>query len=958
MNVTNEVEKVVQVAVEVPRTIEVEKVVSKTVEREKVVEVERPTTVTVEVPVEVERIVQKVVPVDKIVEKIVQVPQMVERVVQVHSENTKVVEVEKIVEKIVKVEVPKAVPTTEVVIQERFKEVPTIVEKVVNVPKTVRDIQVVQQVLEKIVQITVEVPKVVEIERMVEKLVEVPKVVELEVLVPQLIKVNQVIEKLVEKIVPVNVVKEVIKEITTNNEKIVAINSGNTQVKEVEVFRDKIIEVPKVVEIPSTKNVFETQLQVVDRIEQKEIPIYSSVEKIIEVPHILEKIVERIVVMPQVVEVLKYVHEIAESDSLVGVGLDVSVQEAKYRDLYGKLKIQFDLVLTQLRQLKVRQPDLRAVIEILEAYLVEFDRLAAVQRIVKVPHDVVVEKEVMKPILVPTKDSSFLRGELALSLLVEKLILELKRVKKENPSVRFNLDDDVQLVFLSELGTPGTGLSSELAGALKTYTDGALKKFNALGGSWTRDHELMLNTILQERFTMANIIKNANLEIEKAKAISDKRLEGLRRYKQTNSVFQEKYKKLEGILNQIVSGGPSVNTVVISSLGSVMKDFSDFWNKDFATIVIEDEPIRIFGDIHGTGEDFTRLQGLYREALYNVDLLRGKLIESEKARVSTGTLQVDQSRTIDALRREIAEQQEEIKQLRSQAGVNASQVATSQHTDVELRTLKSRNSDLEAQLRTQKNDYENQIRALESKIRDNQQKIETLERQLRSASKPDDSSRVTGPVTPSSQTSFAATSTPKPATSGTTYGAQGTYSASSYTPSSTSSYGATTPTTSAAKPVGQSTSTTAGYGYGSTGTLGSTTYGATTGAGTSAVAGTGATTYTSGYGASGLTGSLSSSGSLTSSGQRVSGTAGTTGSTYTSGTSGYTYGSTGATGASGAGLSSSGTRLGATATTTTTGAAGTSTYSSSYTSSGSSGLTGSYTSGTYGSTGYTYGQRQ
>ena len=44
-------------------------------------------------------------------------------------------------------------------------------------------------------------------------------------------------------------------------------------------------------------------------------------------PQILEKIVERIVVMPQVVEVLKYVHEICECDNL-GVGLtgDIEVQ--------------------------------------------------------------------------------------------------------------------------------------------------------------------------------------------------------------------------------------------------------------------------------------------------------------------------------------------------------------------------------------------------------------------------------------------------------------------------------------------------------------------------------------------------------------------------------------------------------------------------------------------------------
>lgn len=48
-------------------------------------------------------------------------------------------------------------------------------------------------------------------------------------------------------------------------------------------------------------NHVEQEIQVIDRFEQKEVPVYTTVEKIVEVPQILEKIVERIVVMPQVV---------------------------------------------------------------------------------------------------------------------------------------------------------------------------------------------------------------------------------------------------------------------------------------------------------------------------------------------------------------------------------------------------------------------------------------------------------------------------------------------------------------------------------------------------------------------------------------------------------------------------------------------------------------------------------
>ena len=80
----------------------------------------------------------------------------------------------------------------------------------------------------------------------------------------------------------------------------------------------------------------------------------STSERIVEVPYLLEKIVEKIVIMPQVVEVLKYVHEIVEEESLgVAVGADVSVQEAKYKELYANIRVYFEQVLVELRRLKV-----------------------------------------------------------------------------------------------------------------------------------------------------------------------------------------------------------------------------------------------------------------------------------------------------------------------------------------------------------------------------------------------------------------------------------------------------------------------------------------------------------------------------------------------------------------------------------------------------------------------------
>src|SRR5207247_1906529 len=102
-----------------------------------------------------------------------------------------------------------------------------------------------------------------------------------------------------------------------------------------------------------SKNYVETKAQIVDRFEQQIVPIFNTVEKIIEIPYILEKIVEKIVIMPQIVEVIKYVHEIVEQETLgVAIGVDVRVHETQYRNLYAKLQTQFETLLIELRRLK------------------------------------------------------------------------------------------------------------------------------------------------------------------------------------------------------------------------------------------------------------------------------------------------------------------------------------------------------------------------------------------------------------------------------------------------------------------------------------------------------------------------------------------------------------------------------------------------------------------------------
>ena len=53
------------------------------------------------------------------------------------------------------------------------------------------------------------------------------------------------------------------------------------------------------------------------------------------------------------------------------------------------------------------------------------------------------------PILVPNKDSKLIKEELSLTILIEKLVKEIKRIKKTNSNVRLEIDNEIGNFFFS-----------------------------------------------------------------------------------------------------------------------------------------------------------------------------------------------------------------------------------------------------------------------------------------------------------------------------------------------------------------------------------------------------------------------------------------------------------------------------------------------------------------------------
>lgn len=63
--------------------------------------------------------------------------------------------------------------------------------------------------------------------------------------------------------------------------------------------------------------------------------------------------------MPQIVEVLKYVHEVVEEETLgVAVGVEVATHEQKYKMLTQNLKSNIGLLLTEIRKIRNTNPAL------------------------------------------------------------------------------------------------------------------------------------------------------------------------------------------------------------------------------------------------------------------------------------------------------------------------------------------------------------------------------------------------------------------------------------------------------------------------------------------------------------------------------------------------------------------------------------------------------------------------
>lgn len=376
----------------------------------------------------------------------------------------------------------------------------------------------------------------------------------------------------------------------------------------------------------------------------------------------------------------------------MAVGVDVQTHEQKYKLLTKDIKVQLDLLLVDLRKLRSSNPNLMGQITLVEGFLAQLEQFILFPRIVQVPKIVekIVEVEKERIVTLP-KDDRSLKMELSLSLLVEKLILELKRLKHDYPNINFNLEDDVRLIFFSELSGPGQAIEGDLSLKLKSFSESVNRKFESLG-SWSVDHQLMLNSFLQERFLMANLVKSANFEIEKSKTLNVRTVEGLRKYESECEAYKGLLEKLR------VSLEGKAGVEIDSLVGNIFLE-AERINSG------QSEIIRDLGDLKISDG---RVQSLIREKDAELSRLRDELTHLTRLKTTVNN-DAAHNRSMQVLTDENNKLKNEINALRVDRGSSeliASYKEQVQGLNSRIMELEQEKSNLNAQLLNLKNEYE------------------------------------------------------------------------------------------------------------------------------------------------------------------------------------------------------------------------------------------------------------
>jgi hypothetical protein len=201
----------------------------------------------------------------------------------------------------------------------------------------------------------------------------------------------------------------------------------------------------------------------------------------------------------------------------------------------------------------------------------------------------------------------------------------------------------------------------------------------------------MLSTILQERFTMSSMINQANIEIERAKAISTRNSLSLKELENKWIPLQKQLREKQEILNKVLINNPTLKGY--PDLVALAKDFDAIVagsNLVFEPITVLDTKFEV-----GTGTNWNRAISRINELELAYSTISTKLIDAEKFSGSNAPIDTASQATIKMLRTENERLTKDMDSLRRSTSMTSS--STTQITsdyEAKLRQSTSKIQDL------------------------------------------------------------------------------------------------------------------------------------------------------------------------------------------------------------------------------------------------------------------------
>jgi hypothetical protein len=219
-------------------------------------------------------------------------------------------------------------------------------------------------------------------------------------------------------------------------------------------------------------------------IERDRDPVIITKDRIMEVPYVIEKIVEKITIMPQIVEVLKYVHELAEEDN-INILMDLDVEVNEYQKISSGLDRELEPFLDDLRRMKASSPQNASRIDGIERYVQLLRRYLKhpklFEKIKEVKSDPI--KEIVR--VQASQSPEEARQELAKTLLIDQLISGIKEISADPKYKGIDLSRYLGPDVMSMFDIVFTGSVSQVNETLNNHLKGSsasMKSTKVRGG--------------------------------------------------------------------------------------------------------------------------------------------------------------------------------------------------------------------------------------------------------------------------------------------------------------------------------------------------------------------------------------------------------------------------------------------------------------------------------------------